>query len=57
MLSLTLSHVGIAEEIAVKDERYSPFLGQDFPQQVWWGDTHVHTQERPYTSPIWVTPE
>jgi len=42
-LGLTLSHPGIAEEIAVKDERYSPFLGQDFPQQVWWGDTHVHT--------------
>jgi len=43
VLGLTLSHPGTAEEIAVKDERYSPFLGQDFPQQVWWGDTHVHT--------------
>jgi Protein of unknown function (DUF3604) len=42
-LALALSHPGTAEEIAVKDERYSPFLGQDFPQQVWWGDTHVHT--------------
>ena len=43
VLGLSLSHPGIAEEIALKDERYSPFLGQDFPQQVWWGDTHVHT--------------
>ena len=42
-LFLSLAQPGLAEEIQVKDERYSPYLGRDFPQKVWWGDTHVHT--------------
>jgi hypothetical protein len=24
-------------------KEYSPFLNQNFPNQVYWGDTHVHT--------------
>ena len=32
-LCLALSHPGIAEEITVKDERYSSFLAQHFPQR------------------------
>ncbi len=46
-LGLSLAHPGwtetVSEEREIKDERYSPYLGQDFPQQLWWGDTHVHT--------------
>jgi hypothetical protein len=25
------------------DESYSPYAGQSYPNQVYWGDTHVHT--------------
>ena len=39
--------------------RFSPYAGRNFPAQVYWGDTHLHTsmsQERAYTSAIWYTP-
>jgi hypothetical protein len=26
-----------------KKPSYSPYAGRDFPAQVYWGDTHVHT--------------
>ena len=25
------------------DRAYSPYVGQDYPTQVYWGDTHLHT--------------
>jgi hypothetical protein len=31
-----------AEDIA-KEPSYSPYAGRNFPTQVYWGDTHVHT--------------
>ena len=34
-----------SEKAGVKgsDKNYSPFVGQDFPKQLYWGDTHLHT--------------
>ena len=29
------------------DVEYSPFINQSFPQQVFWGDTHLHTTYSP----------
>ncbi len=47
LLGLSLAHPGWAEEVSdeieVKDEHYSRYLGREFPQRVWWGDTHVQT--------------
>ena len=31
-----------AEDMATKPS-YSPYAGRGFPTQVFWGDTHVHT--------------
>ncbi len=30
-------------EQAAREQVYSPFVNQGFPQRVFWGDTHVHT--------------
>ena len=30
-------------ELAAREQLYSPFVNQGFPQRVFWGDTHVHT--------------
>lgn len=30
-------------ELAFKKNRYSPYAGRNFPTQVYWGDTHLHT--------------
>ena len=35
--------MALAAQDAAVDERYSPNLKRDYPRQVWWGDTHVHT--------------
>ncbi|MEJ2401059.1 MAG: DUF3604 domain-containing protein [Xanthomonadales bacterium] len=42
--------LGVAQEFTVPDgshsgkvEHYSPYVDQDFPQQVYFGDTHLHT--------------
>ena len=32
-----------ADAAAVKAPGYSPYAGRNFPTQVFWGDTHVHT--------------
>ena len=32
-----------AENTTVKGPAYSPFVGQDHPDRVYWGDTHLHT--------------
>ena len=29
------------------DRQYSPMVGKDFPRQVFWGDTHLHTNLSP----------
>jgi len=31
------------EKIAFNEPDYSPFVDQDFPTRVFWGDTHLHT--------------
>ena len=33
--------VGLAQE--VKNDTYSPYVGRDFPENVYFGDTHLHT--------------
>ncbi len=30
-------------ELAAREQLYSPFVNQGFPQRIFWGDTHVHT--------------
>lgn len=30
-------------ELAFKKRRYSPYAGRNFPTNVYWGDTHLHT--------------
>ena len=30
---------------ALAQQSYSPFVGRDYPNAVYWGDTHVHTKE------------
>ena len=30
-------------ELAFKKRNYSPYAGRNFPTQVYWGDTHLHT--------------
>lgn len=32
-----------AEEVRREDAQYSPMVGQTWPDNVYWGDTHVHT--------------
>jgi hypothetical protein len=39
MISLTLATPAFAQA----GEEYSPYVDQDFPQQVYWGETHLHT--------------
>ncbi|MCL7958842.1 MAG: DUF3604 domain-containing protein, partial [marine benthic group bacterium] len=37
---------GNAEQFAagsLKNKEYSPYAGRGFPTQVFWGDTHLHT--------------
>ncbi len=31
------------EDVTLGKAEYSPFLNRGYPQQVYWGDTHVHT--------------
>jgi hypothetical protein len=40
-LLCALSIESMAKE--ANPEVYSPYVGQDFPQNVYWGDTHLHT--------------
>lgn len=41
---LTLAASGVWAE---PEASYSPTVGQDFPRQVFWGDTHLHTNLSP----------
>ena len=46
ILTIALAVVGHAEEIPSTqpgDRQYSPYPRQDFPNQVFFGDTHLHT--------------
>ena len=46
-----LSHVATAQDFGgveetskiFKKESYSPYANRNFPKQVYWGDTHLHT--------------
>ena len=31
------------ENVTLGQEHYSPFVGQSYPDRVFWGDTHLHT--------------
>ena len=31
------------DEQARREQPYSPFVNQGFPQRVFWGDTHLHS--------------
>ena len=33
----------VAAQLCAAEETYSPAVGQDFPRQVFWGDTHLHS--------------
>ncbi|WP_419175814.1 DUF3604 domain-containing protein [Desulfosediminicola sp.] len=35
------SKKGVGDALSTKE--YSPYVGRDFPTQVFWGDTHLHT--------------
>jgi uncharacterized membrane protein len=35
---------GIAGPVAAQESAYSPAVGKDYPSQVYWGDTHLHTR-------------
>ena len=53
LCALSLSLVSLAAQDAVPDKdavaeanvkpQFSPYAGRDFPTQVFWGDTHLHT--------------
>jgi len=34
---------GAIDESALGKKEYSPYLNDNYPQRVFWGDTHVHT--------------
>ncbi len=36
-------HTGDPEHIKPAKKEYSPYLNQNFPQRVFWGETHLHT--------------
>ncbi|MDO8861908.1 DUF3604 domain-containing protein [Haliea sp. E1-2-M8] len=38
-----LAAAGAAAEAPADNASYSPWQGQDYPNQVFWGDTHLHT--------------
>ena len=58
VLQFGLSHAQDVPPPGKKVVKYSPFPEQNYPNNVFFGDTHLHTsiQERAYTSPIWYTP-
>ena len=31
------------DDVRIGEREYSPYLYQRYPQQVYWGDTHLHT--------------
>jgi hypothetical protein len=40
----TISAIALVTSSAfAQDKIYSPYVGQDFPQNVFWGDAHLHT--------------
>ena len=46
--SLAAQDVGLTpseEDVrsTIKEPAYSPYAGRNFPTEVFWGDTHVHT--------------
>jgi len=45
MISSTVAEPGVTtpEASSMPAKSYSPYVGRDFPTQVFWGDTHLHT--------------
>src|SRR5210317_451504 len=45
MISSTVAEPGVTtpEAGGMAAKSYSPYVGRDFPTQVFWGDTHLHT--------------
>ncbi len=42
-LSLLISSALLSSTAMAEGSSYSPMAGKDYPQQVYWGDTHLHT--------------
>ncbi|WP_432696087.1 DUF3604 domain-containing protein [Marinobacterium sp. YM272] len=42
-LSVIISATLLSSAIQAGERSYSPMAGKDYPQQVYWGDTHLHT--------------
>ncbi|MFT5443746.1 MAG: hypothetical protein ACI8W3_002797, partial [Myxococcota bacterium] len=38
-----LAVIAASSAVAAADNEYSPYLGEDYPMQLLWGDTHVHS--------------
>ena len=50
--ALAVASLGLAQEFTVEAEdqskvEYSPHINKRFPQDVFWGDTHLHTTYSP----------
>ena len=43
LAATVLASAGTVAETPVATPSYSPWQGQDYPKQVFWGDTHLHT--------------
>lgn len=42
-LTLALASALLSSTVSAGERSYSPSVGKDYPQQVFWGDTHLHT--------------
>jgi hypothetical protein len=40
---VTLMQSAFAQDTASSKKEYSPYVNRDYPQNVYWGDSHVHT--------------
>jgi hypothetical protein len=44
LVAVALISYAACASSASEERNYSPYPGQDFPDRVYWGDTHVHTR-------------
>ena len=43
LVVVMLQWVGFTQPSTTFAQEYSPYVGQNFPQRVFWGETHLHT--------------